>query len=172
MFYARLWLLYYLELAGYHIDVAAASSILALPSERISIGPRPGALMAVGDLLAILVLQGGTIFSPTVCYWLLGLLFGLPRLLGFLWLAATDLGASALGLGRFPVFAFWPGVCAFAAACDQCAVLVRQVNAVFSEGQVIRLYRFLIECSLRVDDFFATTLGVVRFPGERIIKWP
>ena len=75
--------------------------------------------MAVGDLLAILVLQRGTIFTPGVFHWLLRLLFGLRlRLFGFLWLAATDLGASALGLGRFPVFAFRPGVCAFAAACD------------------------------------------------------
>lgn len=129
--------------------------------------------MAVRNLLAILVLQWGTIFSPGVVYWLLRLLFGLRlRLFGFLWFAAANFGASAFGLRRFPVFALWPGVLAFATTWDHCAILVRQVNAVFSEGQVIRLYRFLIECSLRVDDFFATTPGFVRLPSERIIKWP
>ena len=129
--------------------------------------------MAVGDLLAILVLQRGAIFTPAVFHGLLGLFFLLLlRLFGFLWLAAANLGASALGLRGFPVFALWPGVCAFAAACDHCAILVRQVNTVFAEAQVGRLYRFLIECSLRVDDFLATTLGVVRFPGERVIMWP
>ena len=129
--------------------------------------------MAVGDLLAILVLQRGAIFTPAIFHGLLRLFFLLLlRLFGFLWLAAANLGASALGLRGFPVFALWPGVCAFAAACDHCAILVRQINTVFAEAQVGRLYRFLIECSLRVDDFLATTLGVVRFPGERVIMWP
>ena len=55
--------------------------------------------MAVGYLLAILVLQRGTIFTPGVFHWLLRLLFLLLlRLFGFLWLAAANLGASALGL--------------------------------------------------------------------------
>ena len=55
--------------------------------------------MAAGNLLAILVLQRGTIFTPGVFHWLLRLLFLLLlRLFGFLWLATANLGASALGL--------------------------------------------------------------------------